>query len=92
MLALAGSMGNVVTGLGIMAIFGLGTVPGMVATGMGGSLLGLAARNRMHFIAAWCLVLTGCVSIARGVSGLSFSETPAAGCPFCESATAAPGS
>lgn len=90
MLALAGSTGDVVTGLGIMAVFGLGTVPGMVATGVGGSLLGLAARKRMHSIAAWCLVITGCVSIARGAGGLSFSEEPAAGCPFCEAATEAP--
>ncbi len=90
MLALAGSTGDVVTGLGIMAVFGLGTVPGMVATGVGGSLVGLAARKRMHSIAAWCLVVTGCVSIARGASGLSFSEKPAAGCPFCEPATQVP--
>jgi sulfite exporter TauE/SafE len=84
MLALAGSSGHVVTGLVTMAVFGLGTVPGMVATGVGGSLLGLAARKRMHAIAAWCLVLTGFVSIARGAGSLSLSGEPAAGCPFCE--------
>jgi hypothetical protein len=65
-------------------------VPGMVATGVGGSLLGLAARKRMHVFAAWCLVVTGCVSIARGAGGLSFSDKPPAGCPFCEAATEAP--
>ncbi len=86
MLALAGSSGNVLTGLATMAVFGLGTVPGMVATGVGGSLLGLASRKRVHAMAAWCLVLTGCVSIARGASGLSFSGEPAAGCPYCEKA------
>lgn len=90
MLALAGSTGNVLLGMATMAVFGLGTVPGMVATGVGGTLLGLTARKRMHVIAAWCLVVTGCVSIARGAGGLTFSEEPAAGCPFCTQATQGP--
>jgi len=36
MLALAGSTGHVLAGLGTMVIFGCGTVPAMVAAGLGG--------------------------------------------------------
>lgn len=91
MLALAGSTGDVAAGLATMMVFGLGTVPAMVATGLGGSLLGVAARRRIHAVAAWCLVLTGLVSLARGAGFLSFTAEPPAGCPFCEPATSAPG-
>lgn len=83
MLALAGSTGDVPRGLATMVVFGLGTVPAMVAAGLGGSLLGVAARKRIHAVAAWCLVLTGVVSIARGAGGVSFTAEPPAGCPFC---------
>lgn len=85
MLALAASTHDVASGLVTMVAFGLGTVPAMVAAGLGGSLLGLAARRRLHAIAAWCLVLTGCISIARGAGHLSFTSEPPPGCPFCES-------
>jgi sulfite exporter TauE/SafE len=83
MLALAASTGSVPAGLATMVIFGLGTVPAMVAAGLGGSVLGVATRQRIHALAAWCLVLTGLVSLARGAGGLSFGEQPAPGCPFC---------
>lgn len=90
MLALAGSTGDVLVGMLTMTVFGLGTVPSMVATGVGGALLGLTARQRMHVFAAWCLVVTGCVSIARGAGGISFPEKRASGCPFCAEATEGP--
>jgi sulfite exporter TauE/SafE len=86
MLALAASTHDVARGLVTMAAFGLGTVPAMAAAGLGGSLLGLAARRRLHAVAAWCLVLTGCISIARGAGQLSFTGEPPAGCPFCTEA------
>lgn len=84
MLALAASTQGVVSGLATMAIFGAGTVPAMVAAGVGGSLLGLAARRRLHAVAAWCLVLTGLVSIGRGAGYLSLTGEEPAGCPLCE--------
>ena len=84
MLALAASTHDVAGGLVTMVAFGLGTVPAMVAAGLGGSLLGFAARRRLHAIAAWCLVLTGCISIARGAGHLSFTSEPPPGCPFCQ--------
>ena len=83
MLALAASTRSVPAGLATMVVFGLGTVPAMVAAGLGGSLLGVAVRERIHAVAAWCLVLTGCVSLARGAGGLSFTEAQPAGCPLC---------
>lgn len=88
MLALAASTHDVARGLATMTAFGLGTVPAMAAAGLGGSLLGLAARRRLHAIAAWCLVLTGCLSIARGAGHLSFTADPPPGCPFCAKAAA----
>ena len=83
MLALAGSTGSVPLGAATMVVFGLGTVPAMVAAGLGGGLLGVATRRRVHAVAAWCLVLTGVVSISRGAGAISFGEEPPAGCPFC---------
>jgi sulfite exporter TauE/SafE len=90
MLALAASTGAIGTGLATMVAFGFGTVPAMVAAGLGGSLLGLAARRRLHAIAAWCLVLTGLVSIGRGAGYLSLDGEEPAGCPFCEQAESLP--
>jgi sulfite exporter TauE/SafE len=83
MLAYAASRHDLVKGIATMVAFGAGTVPAMVAAGLGGSVLGLAARQRVHALAAWCLVATGFVSIARGASFISLSGTPAAGCPCC---------
>ena len=84
MLALAASTSNLAQGLVTMVAFGAGTVPAMVMAGVGGSLLGVATRRRINTIAAWCLVLTGMISIARGATNLSFTGEPAATCPFCE--------
>jgi sulfite exporter TauE/SafE len=92
MLALAASTGDVARGLATMVAFGMGTVPAMVAAGLGGSLLGMAARRRIHGLAAWCLVLTGCISIARGAGSWSWSAESTAGCPFCTAADRGPDS
>lgn len=81
--ALAAATHDPVSGVVTMAAFGLGTVPAMVAAGLGGSMLGLAARRHLHAVAAWCLVLTGCVSIARGAGYLHFGDNDPAGCPLC---------
>jgi sulfite exporter TauE/SafE len=66
-----------------MIVFGLGTAPAMIAVGMSGRIIGLAARRSLLAVAAWCLILTGVVSIARGVSFLSAGSNPADGCPAC---------
>lgn len=83
MLALAASTHDIGLGLGTMIAFGLGTMPAMMAAGLGGSLLGVPARRHLHAVAAWCLVVTGLVSIARGARFLSFGRGEPAGCPWC---------
>jgi sulfite exporter TauE/SafE len=83
MLALAASTHDVLRGLATMAAFGAGTVPAMVAAGLGGGILGVAARRRLHAVAAWCLVLTGVVSVARGAGFLTRPGAPPAGCLIC---------
>lgn len=83
-LALAGSTGRVTGGLLLMATFGAGTAPALVLLGIGGSWLSLAWRGRLVHAAAWCIVLTGVISICRGVGYLpEVWGAPAAGCPLC---------
>ncbi|MCA9122249.1 MAG: sulfite exporter TauE/SafE family protein [Planctomycetaceae bacterium] len=83
--ALAASTGDLLAGSGVMIAFGLGTTPIMMLTGCGASLLSLAARKNIYRVAAWCVILTGLVSIARGAG---FVEIPgwfaASGCPMCD--------
>lgn len=82
MLTLAASTHDLLTGMGTMAVFGLGTAPVMLLTGCGGSLLSLAARRHLLRCAAWCLVLTGVISVVRGVSFLTHGVGTDA-CPLC---------
>jgi len=83
MLALAMSTHSPLWGGLTMVVFGLGTAPAMILAGMSGRIIGLAARRRLLAAAAWCLVLTGAFSIARGVSFISTSGKPTFGCPAC---------
>jgi sulfite exporter TauE/SafE len=83
MLALASTTHSVVWGTATMAIFGMGTAPVMILAGLGGRLFSLAGRRRLLAAAAWCLVLTGVISLARGAAFLSLGDRPAAGCPLC---------
>jgi sulfite exporter TauE/SafE len=77
-LALAASAGDLFRGAAVMALFGLGTLPSMVLTGLGGSLLGLSWRRRLFRLAAWCLLLTGLLALARGAGFLN-AVLPGAG-------------
>jgi sulfite exporter TauE/SafE len=83
-LALACSSGGLLGGATTMALFGLGTLPALALVGSGGAMLGVALRRRVFQVAAWCVVLTGILAVARG---LSFSAgTDAAEpvrCPLC---------
>ena len=84
-LAYAASTGDVVRGWLTMATFGLGTVPLMVLAGSGGTLLSVTARTRALRIAAWCVMITGLMSIARGAGYIGFTAGDAiAGCPLCK--------
>lgn len=85
-LAMAAGSGNVARGWLIMATFGFGTVPLLLITGCGGTLISVATRARVLQIAAWCVVVTGIISIARGAGHLDFrSESRGPTCPFCHS-------
>ena len=60
-LILAASSGDVLHAWAIMVAFGAGTVPIMVLTGCGGSVISVATRSRVLRIAAWCVVVTGLI-------------------------------
>lgn len=85
-LSLAASTGDMLRGMAVMSVFGLGTVPLMVLTGAGAMLLQLATRERLMRAAAWCVILTGVLTVWRGGAFLKAAnsandQTPA--CPFC---------
>jgi uncharacterized protein len=83
MLALAASTHSLPLGAVTMIVFGLGTAPAMILAGLSGRIVGLATRRWLFAAAAWCLILTGLVSVARGVSYLSIDHQPPVGCPLC---------
>lgn len=83
-LSLAATSGNFASGMLLMGLFGLGTLPLMLATGVTASLLSLVQRQRLMYAAAWCVVLTGCITVARGAGVLNLHGEPApVQCPFC---------
>lgn len=84
----AGSSGSIWLGYLTMVCFGLGTIPLMVLVGYSGRFLSVTSRTRLFQVAAWCIVLTGAISIARGASQLNTNSlATTAPCPFCESET-----
>lgn len=81
----AGSSGSLWLGWLTMVAFGLGTIPLMVLVGYGGQLLSLVGRARLFRVAAWCIFLTGVISLARGAGQLHPPDNQAtAPCPLCE--------
>lgn len=83
-LATAASTRDLTYGALTMMAFGLGTIPIMVATGIGGGWLSNTSRARMLRVAAWCVVLVGVLSIARGASYLTAESGEVPPCPFCD--------
>lgn len=85
--SLAASTGDLLQGILAMTAFGFGTVPLMILTGLGAMLLTVTARQRLWRVAAWCVVLTGALTIGRGVSFLAAADKPPAErCPLCNTA------
>ncbi len=85
----ASSTGTMGIAILTMLAFGLGTIPMMVAVGFGGPLISGKNRVRLFKVAAWCIVVTGIISIARGAVQFQSSESESvAPCPFCDEATA----
>jgi sulfite exporter TauE/SafE len=83
-LALAAAAGGVHQGGLVMLVFGIGTIPALLLTGMSGSLLGVTFRRRLFRFAAWCMIATGALSIHRGVVFLQ-TEKDELVCPYCNS-------
>lgn len=75
-LALASSSASVPRGLITMALFGAGTGPLMILAGAGGSLLSHVARRNVLRLSACCILLTGGISIARGLLFVRIFEAP----------------
>lgn len=91
MAALAVSSGDLLTGLLTMICFGIGTIPLMLALGLGTSIVGATTRRRIFQLAGWSVVVTGALSLGRGAYALSTerfepakSNLPA--CPHCHNA------
>jgi sulfite exporter TauE/SafE len=84
-LALAGSSGDMLHGLAVMALFGLGTMPVMVLVGSGGSVLSWTFQRHLLRVAGWCVVVTGLITILRGVGFLPGMVAGAGTeCPLCQ--------
>jgi len=82
-LALAASSAAMGKGAVIMLLFGLGTIPTLVLVGCGGAVLGLTLRRRLFWLAGWCVVLTGLLTLVRGFCFLKLSGQAIPDCPFC---------
>jgi sulfite exporter TauE/SafE len=82
-LALAASTGFFLTSGGVMALFGLGTLPALVLMGISGSLVGPSWRQRILRLAACCMILTGLMALYRGAASFTELSTSAPPCPFC---------
>ncbi len=71
-------------GLLTMALFGAGTAPLMILTGVGSALLSQATRRNALKVLAVCVCLTGVVSIIRGILFVQISAAPEVmRCLFC---------
>ena len=83
-LAFAASTSDIFHGWLTMVTFGLGTVPLMILAGFGGSLFCYTMRTRILHVAAWCVVLSGVITLARGFGFMQLSVHATSGtCPFC---------
>ena len=82
-LALAASSGTVAQGALLMAVFGAGTGPLMMLTGCGGSLLSHSARQSAFRLAAACVIITGGLSISRGMAYYGHTPGTTQTCPAC---------
>ena len=68
--AKAAATGSLFFGLLTMIAFGLGTVPLMVLAGCGASVFSHVTRAKFLKVAAWCIVLTGAITLTRGAVSL----------------------
>ncbi len=84
-LTLASSTASIIQGPLTMIAFGAGTAPIMILTGVGGSLLPHSSRRQMLRVAAVCVLITGLISLGRGIMFVQFPGSAAVqSCPFCK--------
>ena len=82
--SLAASSADLLRGIGTMVAFGCGTIPLMVVTGCGVGLLSWPARQQLWKFAGWSVLLTGILTVGRGIAFLQLEEQPGpVKCPFC---------
>lgn len=83
-LAMAASSGSMTRGFLTMVLFGLGTMPVMVATGCGSVVFSWRSLDQLMRLAAWAVIMAGCICLARGIGFLplpGWAAQPA--CPLC---------
>ncbi|MFO0914314.1 MAG: sulfite exporter TauE/SafE family protein [Pirellulales bacterium] len=84
MLALAANTRHFAGGATLMACFGAGTIPALLLTGLGAQWMSGRWRQRLYQLAGVCLVVTGLITIGRGVDIQHLAlRTPGNSCPFC---------
>lgn len=84
-LALAVASASVWKGPMLMAAFGCGTLPVMLLTGAGLTMASLQLRQKLMKAAAYCVLLTGLLTVGRGLAFAadSSSQHPEKSCPLC---------
>jgi len=78
-LAIAGAigMGNAIYGSFYMILFGLGTIPMMLAVSFLGNVISLTVRNKLNKIIPYIVVLIGLIFIFRGLClGIPYLSPP----------------
>ena len=79
-MAIAGAIGtaNVYYGIAFMVLFGLGTLPMMLAISLLGNLMSMPLRNRINKVIPYVVVVVGAIFILRGLSlGIPYLSPPA---------------
>ena len=84
-LALAAASASAWKGPLLMAAFGVGTVPVMLISGAGLTMASLQLRQKLMKVAAVCVLMTGVLTMGRGLAfAASVSATaPQDACPLC---------
>jgi sulfite exporter TauE/SafE len=78
-MAIAGAIGtgNVAQGSLYMILFGLGTIPMMLAISLAGNIMSQAIRNKINRLIPFLVVLVGLLFILRGLSlGIPYLSPP----------------
>jgi sulfite exporter TauE/SafE len=79
-LAIAGAIGtgNFYYGIAFMILFGLGTLPMMLAISWAGNLFSIAIRNKINKVVPFLIVIIGALFILRGLTlGIPMLSPPA---------------